>query len=359
MRDQLSQRRRGFTLIELLVVIAIIAVLIGLLLPAVQQARESAARSQCSNNLHQLGVALQTYHDNNGSLPPWGYDYNALPPGNPLAPFAGAFGSAILQGFSAEALLLPYIEQANVAKATAPNSTVADPRNWPPPWGTSTAGDIPIPVYVCPSTPSHMSDYSAYFAPVAPILKLSNPPPAFPLAPTDYAVVRGISSNFHNACAPGSPLSTIANDSGGAMGIKGVMDVSGNLIVGRVRLTDIKDGLSNTITFAEDAGRQQVWAKGSALMPNTPGGVGWTLNAAWADYNTAILVRGYSPDGRTQDGGCCVVNCNNKNQFYAFHIGGVNAVRADGSVRFVQDSIAPGVLGALVTRNGGEAFNDI
>ena len=73
------------------------------------------------------------------------------------------------------------------------------------------------------------------------------------------------------------------------------------------------------------------------VTPNTPGSVGWTLNAAWPDYNTYIRVRGFSNDGRTQDGGCCAVNCSNVNQFYAFHTGGVNTLRGDGSVRFLRN----------------------
>jgi prepilin-type processing-associated H-X9-DG protein len=68
-------------------------------------------------------------------------------------------------------------------------------------------------------------------------------------------------------------------------------------------------------------------------------------------------VRGFSNDGLTQDGGCCVVNCNNANQIYGFHTGGVNALRADGSVQFLSEAIAPGVLAAIVTRNGGEVVN--
>ena len=69
-------------------------------------------------------------------------------------------------------------------------------------------------------------------------------------------------------------------------------------------------------------------------------------------------MRGFSGDGLTVDGGCCVINCNNANQIYAFHTGGTNALRGDGSVQFIRDSIAPGVIAALVTRTGGEVFND-
>src|SRR5262245_47749626 len=118
------QRRVGFTLIELLVVIAIIAVLIGLLLPAVQKVREAAARMSCSNNLKQIGLAMHSYHDANNGLPAWGYDFPTIPP--------GSFSN---QGHSALSQILPYIEQDNIYKGGKYDVSVIDPRNLPPPLG--------------------------------------------------------------------------------------------------------------------------------------------------------------------------------------------------------------------------------
>jgi prepilin-type N-terminal cleavage/methylation domain-containing protein/prepilin-type processing-associated H-X9-DG protein len=336
--------RSGFTLIELLVVIAIIAILIGLLVPAVQKVREAAARAQCQNNLKQIGIALHGYHDVKKYLPPYGYDFTYNPrPTNPLGDQR--------QGHSALGVILPYLEQGNVLNAVHIEYSVIDPANWPPNWGTAVGGLTVVPVYICPSTPGRQIDYGPYF-----VSKGVPDKGPMPLGGTDYAAIRGIHANFRNACAPDSPLPSGA-DALGAMGVFGQMAPEG-LTVGRVRIQQITDGTSNTMIVGEVAGRQQVYAKGKPISPNGPGQVGWTLNAAWADYNTYIRVRGFSNDGTIQDGGCCCVNCNNVNQIYSFHAGGANALRGDGSVQFLGDQTPPGIVAGLITRAGGEVFSE-
>jgi prepilin-type processing-associated H-X9-DG protein len=101
-----------------------------------------------------------------------------------------------------------------------------------------------------------------------------------------------------------------------------------------------------------------MYARGKPVSPNQPGQIGWLLNSAWADYNTAIRVAGFNADGTVQFGGSCVINCNNANEIYAFHTGGANALRGDGSVQFMRESTSPAIVGALITRAGGEPFTD-
>ncbi|MFO0881323.1 MAG: DUF1559 domain-containing protein [Gemmataceae bacterium] len=343
---QIQGRHRGFTLIELLVVIAIIAILIGLLLPAVQKVREAAARMQCSNNLKQIGIAFHNHENTLGYMPPYDYDFNPAPAGNTLGPQ--------IQGHTPFMHLLPYMEQENITKSMNLQLSVIDPRNWPPNWGTQPAASASVKNYLCPSAPSRVIDYSPYFV----SLGLPNAG-AFTLGGLDYAAVRGAHSNFRTACAPTLPSPP---ESCGVLGVKGQYTANG-LISGKSNLVTIGDGTSNTILVVESAGRHQVYAKGRPVTPNSPGSAGWALNAAFFDVNTATLIRGFSNDGLTRDGGCCVVNCNNfagagQTQIYAFHTGGANTLRADGSVQFLKDSTAPGIVAALVSANGGEVFTD-
>ncbi len=343
--------QRGFTLVELLVVIAIIGVLVALLLPAVQAAREAARRSSCSNNLKQIGIAMHNCHDTYGHMPPWAYDFvdAAGAPANP----PGSFDD---QGHSPLTVILPFMEQGNVLSSTRLELSVIDPRNWPPNWGTNPAAKTEVKNYICPSTPSRTIDLSPFFIAIG-LGSASNGP--FTVGATDYVAVRGARTAFRTACAPTLPNPP---DDCGVLGRKGTASIpNGELLTGKARFADIIDGTSNTILIGESAGRHQVYSKGNkAVSPNAPGSVGWSLNAGAFDYNGAIRLRGGSADGLIQDGGCNVVNNRNvwstaTSQFYGFHPGGCQVVRADGSVQFLSETTNVTVVAAYVSRAGNEA----
>ncbi len=338
--------RRGFTLVELLVVIAIIGVLVALLLPAVQAAREAARRSSCSNNLKQIGIALHNCHDTYLYMPPWAYDFVSIPP--------GSFDD---QGHSPLTVILPFMEQGNVLNSTKLELSVIDPRNWPPNWGTNPAAKTEVKNYVCPSTPSRTIDLAPYFISLG-LGSASTGP--FTVGATDYVAVRGARTSFRTACAPTLPDPP---DDCGVLGIKGTASVpNGELLSGKARFASIIDGTSNTILIGESAGRHQVYAKGwRPVTPNQPGDPGWSLNAGAFDYNGAIRLRGGSADGLIQDGGCNVVNNRNvwsasTSQFYAFHPGGCMVVRADGSVQFLPETTNVTIVAGYVSRAGNEVI---
>jgi prepilin-type N-terminal cleavage/methylation domain-containing protein len=316
-----QMHRRGFTLIELLVVIAIIAILIALLVPAVQKVRDAAARTQCINNLKQLALAHHNYHD----------AYKHLP-----ANTRGVTNSSLrLSGFT---LLLPFIEQAPLFNQynqsfnwdVAPNLVVAA---------------ASVPLYVCPATPSPQRlDYDQTQANWQ-----ANPFAAI----TDYAATYGI----------GAPLASLLNYAG---------DPSGILLKNtNPRFADVTDGLSNTILLAEAAGRPYVFQRGQLVSagPNL-----FVLGGGWVRPASAIWLMGSDSSGTVIPGTACGINCTNgqafasyppggfygtdgTGQLYSFHTGGASIALGDGSVRFLTQGVPINVLAALVTRAGGEALD--
>ena len=337
-------RKRGFTLIELLVVIAIIAVLIALLLPAVQQAREAARRTQCKNNLKQIGLALHNYHD----------VYQGFPAGWSLD--TRNFG---LQYWGLS--ILPYIDQGNIYNkwdGNCPNINEAAVLGFAPAAvanNTALAKSV-INAYLCPSNPTSatVENYG-----ITKALESSVP---FDLhwtsARNDYSAISGVRGDF-------AQLAYAGNAGGTRHGV-----LSGD---GWEKIRNITDGTSNTVMVGELTGGRTIYSKQQkdptlnsyAGYPPNPGVVQDFQGGAWADlYNgenwiNGALVSGCPDPISGPDGGPCAINCCNRpGNLHSFHTGGAHSLLADGSVRFLNQAIAAQTLAGLITIQKGEVIGE-
>ena len=346
-RKQIAKESRaagGFTLVELLVVIAIIGILIGLLLPAVNAAREAGRRAQCTNNLKQVGLALINYEGVNGAFPS---AFKLLPHADTAAPSGtGTYGS------SAFVLILPYMEYNGVFKQIDIGKAALDPVNMPP---RNSAYSAPVNTFLCPSAPGKPTvDYSA---------ELSNSFNNF-----------GVNVSFQPGLIFGR--SDYAPDAGMQADLPGININAGASIIaqppdGPVRIAQITDGTSHTFMVEEDAGRPGWYGtNGPAAVPSYTGAPGTAPQGggAWADPLNYIATNGSDPSGSgiAAGGGfmgipaapwSCANGCSNDSEIFAFHPGGSNVVFGDGSVQFVANELTMSQMQALLSRAGGEVIN--
>ncbi len=351
-RQTVSKRNLGFTLIELLVVIAIIAVLIALLVPAVQQAREAARRTQCKNNLKQIGLAMFNYESTNSRfpIPAWYSMKNGTGYGGMLSSTVWSLG------------ILPFIDQAPTYNLYNQNYSAYDPAN-------VTAGQTQINGYLCPSTPrsgKSINQSNPYVVPGG----LSTAPWILTNAGAiDYIATIQVQGAFLDLVNNTSGSSSL---DGWGVGGTTVGGVTLNTATGG-RIADITDGTSSTMMIGELSGRDVLYRSGNQLISATTDTEGiWQAafgGGAWVDPGNGQ----WKLSGRNYDGsntvGRCTINCSNarvKYQdptqysagLYSWHTGGAQVLMCDGSVRFLSQNIDGRTMASLVTARQGEVVGD-
>ena len=347
-------RGRGFTLIELLVVIAIIAVLIALLLPAVQAAREAARRTQCVNNLKQIGLAVMNYESGNGSLPPTGV-VSVDSSGNTLQPPLGNFGMKVR--------LLPFIEQAALY-----NTVNVSYNGFAPQGQNDTILTTQVNAFVCPSDAN--------------------------IPPYSYTLLNGTGAKQIGYASYPNNLGTIATNNGGSFdGPTYIMRASANTSLaqgGTVTLAGITDGTSNTIMFSEwvkgkgdtvsITGLSQVLVSPTAYSASAGYVIPTTYSATCQSSTTLAASNlnlkgcfwyndkcgqggGYSHISTPNKLACIFSNDTDEQQDHTMigassnHPGGVNAAFIDGSVKFIKNTVNPPTWWALASKAGGEVIS--
>ncbi|WP_417392566.1 DUF1559 domain-containing protein [Gimesia sp.] len=302
------RKRRAFTLIELLVVIAIIAILIALLLPAVQQAREAARRTQCKNNLKQIGLAVHNYAD----------VYSCLPNAN--------CSIGVTSGGSLFVSILPFIDQSNAYNLFDFALGNSDPYN-------VAVTSQQLPFYLCPTSPMRRA-----------VPSCSDDRGR---APGHYAVCGGtLDYNIYWTPSSGDPLP-----------IQDGAIVYTQSTVGKIRFRDITDGTSNTLLVGETAYNLPDY-KFTSPSSSCNGQSRYSFTY-WSNPYPGSTVCFTDVDFNPHDiADDSVFDSNWRKSFRSDHTGGVQFVLVDGSVRFISENIDSALLDALATRNGGEVIGD-
>ena len=350
---------RGFTLVELLVVIAIIASLLGLLLPAVQSAREAARRTQCAVNLRQLGLAFHVYESGRGLLPPLKRSSNCVAaPNNEARMAQRSWAPEVLPYVEEQSLLQDYNFQLNWwanADGSEPSGGTAGVLDSPVS-GNRAIARTHIKLLQCPSCPvqDRIQD------------KIDTPRKTG--ACTDYFLTAGTGTNF-KALTGLSDWPTAALP-GATEEWSGCANTPLTFKRPRSTLAKIADGASKTILLAESAGREDVWREQTRYPANADNAAGAACaraqGGAWATndnpYAFGEKAKGWCTSGPTAGTippGLFRINGSNENGWlmYGFHVGGANVAMCDGAVRFLVENTSVRTLGQLATRAGGESVS--
>jgi prepilin-type N-terminal cleavage/methylation domain-containing protein len=304
---------RAFTLIELLVVIAIIAILIGLLLPAVQKVRAAAARMSCSNNMKQIGLAMHNYESAYGMFPPMTTDTS----------FTTAPNHFCLT------FILPYIEQNALAAQIDMKQNGYAAVNF-------NAFTTPVKTFMCPAAP--LDPTIVYNTPSGKYSTLPSGVTQIRMGRTDYATINTAGGTWVTASIGSQAIPT---------GVPGILEYNK-----QTRVTAVTDGTSNTLLMVEDAGRPFRYGAGFTKRGADRDGNG--AAGGWGDQDSWFGMNGADPNAGTQGSGPAAVNGSSDNEIYGFHTGGAHAVMGDGSVRFLRDSVTLAMIAAIHSRSGGE-----
>ncbi len=321
--------RRGFTLIELLVVIAIIAILVALLLPAVQQAREAARRTSCKNNLKQIGLALQNYHD----------VYSTFPIGSQIPYYRANWRSS----------LLPFIEEGNVYDQLNPapipqHGFAAGNGNTQAGWDVENRvlNNLLIKSYECPS-----STASKFYTGTSPISNNGTPSPNTTLG-TETAMTMdyvGISGAY-DTVAP-------FNQGAGSVTYNSYNTDNGMMLIGKSsKMRDCVDGTSNTMLIGEQSGL----INNRDYRNNYYGG--WAGHQGISSWGAGVNTVRFSPNPATAPVGGDQTYCANV-PLTSFHKGGVQAVFVDGSVHFLSDNIDMNTYRKVAMKKDGLVLGEL
>jgi prepilin-type N-terminal cleavage/methylation domain-containing protein/prepilin-type processing-associated H-X9-DG protein len=352
---QINKKTSGFTLIELLVVLAIISILIALLLPAVQSAREAARRSSCTNNLKQIGLALNNYESTHGCFPPAGQStFRGKVPGR----LGIVVGTQFVDGPSVFVHLLNFIEQGNVHNSYNYSLDYHHTSG-----SNFTASSTVINSYICPSA-NQQPDGGTDAIDPNDIISV-NAEKGYGMVSYGPTVYTDIDPQLRTGLPGSQPATPYRNNGSRADGM---------LKLGKTRIGEVVDGLSNTVAIAEDPRDARYVSpyterQVSPAKPNVDREVpqGRRRYWRWAEADNGFGVSGrinnqskpahenaYYVDPAPTAGNDAGAN----DEIWSEHKGGSNILFGDGSVRFVKENTNLIILRSLITLNGGEVISD-